>query len=128
MKALRGPKGTRVDVTVKRRNVKEPILFRITRDDIPVNSVDAYYMVTGDIGYIRLSRFAETSFKEVDKALSELKKQGMKKLIFDLEDNGGGILGAAAEIAELFLNKNELITYTESPKWEICQHTRRYYG
>ncbi len=128
MKVLRGPKGTRVDVTVKRRNVEEPILFRITRDDIPVNSVDAYYMVTGDIGYIRLSRFAETSFNEVDKALSELKKQGMKRLIFDLEDNGGGILGAAAEIAELFLNKNELITYTESPKLGTATYEARLNG
>lgn len=116
LKTLRGPKGTEVDITVKRRNVPDPILFRITRDDIPVNSVDAFYMVSPGTGYIRLSRFSETSAKEVNEALSDLSGQGMKRLIFDLEDNGGGVLGAAVDIAELFLKKGQLVTYTESPK------------
>lgn len=128
MKALRGPKGTKVDVKVARRNVEEPIIFRITRDDIPVNSVDASYMAAPGIGYIRLSRFAETSYDEVAEALKSLERQGMKSLIFDLEDNGGGILGAAAEIAELFLDKGDLITYTESPKLGTSEYTARRKG
>lgn len=128
MKSLRGPKGTRVDVKVARRNVEEPIVFRITRDDIPVNSVDAAYMASPGTGYIRLSRFAETSYDEVLEALKGLEKQGMKRLIFDLEDNGGGILGAAAEIAELFLDKNDLITYTESPKLGTTPYVSRQKG
>lgn len=128
MKALRGPKGTRVDVKVARRNESEPIMFRITRDDIPVNSVDAAYMAAPGTGYIRLSRFAETSFDEVSEALKSLEKQGMKRLIFDLEDNGGGILGTAVEIAELFLDKDNLITYTESPKLGTAPYVARRKG
>ncbi|MDE6199032.1 MAG: S41 family peptidase [Muribaculaceae bacterium] len=128
MKALRGPKGTRVDVKVARRNVEEPIVFRITRDDIPVNSVDAAYMAAPGIGYIRLSRFAENSFDEVAAALKKLEKQGMKSLIFDLEDNGGGILGTAVQIAELFLDKDCLVTYTESPKLGTSPYITRSKG
>lgn len=128
MKALRGPKGTRVDLKVARRGEEQPLTFRITRDDIPVNSVDAYYMATPDVGYIRLSRFSETSAKEVAGALDALQKQGMKRLIFDLEDNGGGILGAAVDIAEMFLDKNDLITYTESPKLGTSPYFARSKG
>lgn len=128
MKALRGPKGTRVDVKVARRNSEEPIVFRITRDDIPVNSVDAAYIAAPEVGYIRLSRFAETSYDEVNEALKKLEKQGMKRLILDLEDNGGGILGAAVEIAELFLDKDNLITYTESPKLGTAPYISRRKG
>lgn len=128
MKALRGPKGTKVDIKVARRNEPEPLEFRITRDDIPVNSVDAYYMAAPEVGYLRLSRFSETSFEEVEQALKSLEKQGMKRLIFDLEDNGGGILGAAVEIAELFLNKGDLITYTESPKLGTSPYMARSKG
>lgn len=128
MKALRGPKGTRVDITVQRRKVEEPLMFRITRDDIPVNSVDAYYMVNPTLGYIRLSRFSETSANEVKKALSELRNKGMNRVILDLEDNGGGILGAAVEIAELFLYKDDLITYTESPKLGSSPYFARQNG
>ena len=128
IKTLRGPKGTRVDITVERRNVKEPIVFRITRDDIPVNSVDAAFMAAPGVGYLRLSRFSETSVEEVGDALKKLEKQGMKRLLFDLEDNGGGLLGAAVEIAEMFLDKNELITYTESPKLGTIPYVSRGKG
>lgn len=116
MKVLRGPKGSRVDIKVARRNVADPLEFRITRDNIPVNSLDAAYMATPGVGYVRLSRFSETSYDEIVDALKKLEKQGMTSLIIDLEDNGGGILGAAVDIAGLFLNKGDLITYTESPK------------
>jgi len=128
MKTLRGPKGTKVSIKVKRRNETAPLEFRITRDDIPVNSVDACYMAAPGIGYLRLSRFSETSYDEVSQALKTLEKQGMKQLIFDLEDNGGGILGAAVEIAELFLNKGDLITYTESPKLGTSPYMARGKG
>ena len=121
MKRLRGPKGTKVEVTVLRRNQPEPIRFRITRDDIPLFSVDAAYMIDSKTGYIRLSRFAKTSYDEVMDAATKLKKQGMKQLIFDISDNGGGYLEIATQIANEFLDKGQLIVYTEgrrSPRHE----------
>ena len=116
MKVLRGPKGTIVNVEVLRKGVAEPIEFVIERDDIPVNSVDAAYMADNQTGYIRLTRFSATSQEEMLEALAKLKAQGMKRLILDLEDNGGGYLGAAVDIAGNFLNKGDLVTYTESPR------------
>lgn len=113
---LRGPKGSVVNIDVARKGVANPLKFRIVRNDIPVNSVDAAYMADPTTGYIRLSRFAETSDKELVEAMKKLKKQGMKNLILDLEDNGGGYLGAAVNIASHFLKKGEVVTYTESPK------------
>lgn len=116
MSKLRGPKGTTVNVSVVRKGVEKPIDFLITRDDIPVNSVDAAYMVNENTGYIKLSRFGANTNDEVYKALADLYAQGMRKLIFDLEDNGGGYLGTAVELASYFLKKNDLIVYTESPR------------
>ena len=116
-KYLRGPKGTRVDVTVVRHGEKEPLQFRITRDNIPVYSVDASYMVNKTVGYIRISRFAADTDKEVRQALDKLTKQGMKDLIIDLESNGGGYLQSAAKIAEIFLPKGNLLVYTEGPHY-----------
>lgn len=111
---LRGPKGTNVDVKVLRGN--DSIDFVITRDDIPVNSIDAAFMADSVTGYIRLSRFGASSNEELVKALRDLSRQGMKQLILDLEDNGGGYLGTAVDIAGNFLSKGDLITYTESPR------------
>ncbi len=111
---LRGPKGTQVDVKVLRNN--QTIDFLITRDDIPVNSIDAAYLVYPTTGYIRLSRFGASSNEELQKALDRLSKQGMKRLILDLEDNGGGYLGTAVEIAGNFLSQGDLVTYTESSR------------
>jgi carboxyl-terminal processing protease len=116
MKLLRGTKGTTVDVAVLRKGVAKPINFRIVRDDIPVNSVDAAFMADATTGYIRLTRFAETSDKEITEAMKKLRKLGMKNLILDLEDNGGGYLSAATAIAGHFLRKGDSVTYTESPK------------
>jgi carboxyl-terminal processing protease len=110
---LRGAKGTVVNVKVFRRGAPELILFKIVRDKIPIASIDAAYLVAGDIGYIRLSRFGITSGDEFRKAKLELKAQGMKHLILDLTDNGGGILQTANEIADEFLEENKLIVYTE---------------
>ncbi len=116
MKRLRGPKGTTVNVKVMRPGVKDMLDFTITRDDIPIYSVDAAYMAAPGTGYIRISRFAETTPAEVKDALSKLKKQGMKRLIIDLQDNGGGYLNAAQEIAGMFLKKGDLIVYTDAPR------------
>ncbi|MDR0422185.1 MAG: S41 family peptidase [Proteiniphilum sp.] len=110
---LRGPKGTVVNVKVFRRGMPELILFKIVRDKIPIASIDASYMVTGDIGYIHLSRFGVTSANEFREAKQELKLQGMKHLILDLTDNGGGILQTANDLADEFLEENKLIVYTE---------------
>lgn len=113
IKLLRGPKGTRVDVKVVRRGVKDTLDFRIVRADIPIYSVDASYMADPTTGYIRLSRFSETSLKEVEEAMAKLRKQGMVNLILDLQDNGGGLLGAATELSEKFLRRGDMIVFTK---------------
>lgn len=113
---LRGPKGSVVNIKVKRGTSPELIDFRIVRDDIPVYSVDAAYMVTPDVGYIRVIRFAEETPKEVEKAISGLKKKGMENLILDLEDNGGGFLGAAYGLASQFLKPGQMVVYTQGNK------------
>lgn len=120
MKRLRGPKGTKVNVKVKRRGVPELIDFRITRDNIPLYSIDASYMLDGKTGYIRISRFASDTHTEFIKAVKKLKDKGMEQLIIDLSDNGGGYLQAAVEMANEFLNKGENIVFTEgrnSPRY-----------
>lgn len=116
MKRLRGPKGTKVNIKVKRGSNAELLEFRITRDDIPLNSIDAVYMADGKTGYIRLSRFAATSYKEFKDAITNLKKQGMQQLILDLTDNGGGYMQIAAQIANEMLNRGNLIVYTQGRK------------
>ena len=116
MKRLRGPKGTKVNIKVKRGSNAELLEFRITRDDIPLNSIDAVYMADGKTGYIRLSRFAATSYKEFKDAITKLKKQGMQQLILDLTDNGGGYMQIAAQIANAMLNRGNLIVYTQGRK------------
>ncbi len=116
MKRLRGPKGTNVNIKVKRGSNAELLEFRITRDDIPLNSIDAVYMAGGKTGYIRLSRFAATSYKEFKDAITKLKKQGMQQLILDLTDNGGGYMQIAAQIANEMLNRGNLIVYTQGRK------------
>jgi carboxyl-terminal processing protease len=112
-KHLRGEKGTKVKVSVKRAGRKEPIVFTITRDKIPLHSIDTWFMVDEQIGYVRLSRFAQTSTEELLEAIKSLQKEGMKDLIFDLRGNGGGYLNVAWEIADHFLAGNKMIVYTE---------------
>ena len=113
MRRLRGKRGTKVNVKIQRRGVKELLPFTITRDKIPVYSLDASYMVNDHIGYIRINRFAATTGKEFVDALHRLQKAGMKDLILDLQGNGGGYLNAAIELADQFLGRKELIVYTE---------------
>lgn len=116
IKILRGPKGSEVDLKVLRRGEAQPIVFHVVRDDIPVYSVDAAYMADPTTGYIRVSRFGEETDKEFDAALEKLRKQGMKNLIVDLEDNGGGYLQAAHQLASHFLDKGDMVVYTDAPK------------
>ncbi len=116
MKRLRGPKGTKVNIKVKRGDRQELMDFRITRDNIPLNSIDAVYMADNKTGYIRLSRFAATSYKEFKEAINTLKDQGMEQLILDLTDNGGGYMQIAAQIANEMLTKGDLIVYTQGRK------------
>jgi carboxyl-terminal processing protease len=113
MKRLKGPKGTLVTVTVKRRNIPELLDFKIVRDKIPIYSLDASFMVDKKTGYIRLNRFGATTADEFRQAFNELKKQGMTQLILDLESNGGGYMNAANELADEFLPSNKSIVYTE---------------
>ena len=113
MRRLKGPKGTKVNVKVVRRGVDEQLSFTIERDKIPVYSLDASYMITPRIGYIKINRFGATTHAEFMEALASLKGQGMQDLILDLQGNGGGYLNAAIDIADEFLGQGELIVYTE---------------
>ena len=112
MRRLRGPKGSVAHLGVLRSGIKDTLKFDVVRDKIPVNSVDAAYMVTPTIGLIRFNNFAQTTHDEVVMAIDRLKEKGMKDLILDLQQNGGGYLQAAADIASEFLQKGDLIVYT----------------
>ena len=112
-KHLRGKKGTKVTVTVKRGNDPELMDFEIIRDKIPLNSINAYFMMENQVGYIKLDRFAQESTHEFIKALTELQQQGMTSLILDLRSNTGGYLNIAVELVDQFLKADQLIVYTE---------------
>ncbi|GHT23852.1 peptidase S41 [Bacteroidia bacterium] len=112
-KKLRGVKGTTVNVKVKRGNNPNLLSFKIVRGVIPLYSLDAAYMINKEIGYIKLERFAATTYDEFKDALTKLQGQGMKDLILDLQENGGGYLETAIQIANEFLQRGNLIVYTE---------------
>ncbi|MCB0761881.1 MAG: peptidase S41, partial [Flavobacteriales bacterium] len=112
-KKLKGPKGTHVNVGIMRTGEDEILDFEIVRDKIPIYSMDAAYMVTDEIGYIKINRFAKTTMEELRTALVDLNKQGMKDLILDLQGNGGGLLKTAIQMADEFLSDDKLIVYTE---------------
>lgn len=111
MKKLRGPKGTEVTVTIRRVGL-EDFEVRIIRDEIPLYSVSAAFMLDETTGYIFLNRFSSTTSQEVEKALEKLKKVGMQRLIFDLRNNSGGFLEQAVEVASKFIPGREKIVYT----------------
>jgi carboxyl-terminal processing protease len=113
MRLLRGEKGTKVSVSILRHGEPALLDFTITRDKIPINSVEAAYMAKPGVGYIKVSRFGATTPKEFSDKLDMLKKQGMKDLVLDLQGNGGGYLRSAIEMADQFLSDRKLIVYTE---------------
>jgi len=113
VRMLKGPKNTLVRVTIYRRGEKAPLQFEITRDDIPIYSVDVAYMVNEETGYVKISQFAQTTYREFIEAVEKLKSSGAEKLIVDLRRNGGGIMEAATMIADQFLDEGELIVYME---------------
>ena len=120
-KRLRGKKGTKVTVGVKRGSDPELIDFEITRDKIPLNSINAAYMLDNHIGYIKLDRFAQESTQEFKEAFTKLQAQGMESLIFDLRGNTGGYLNTAIELVDQFIDEGKLIVFTEgihSPRQE----------
>lgn len=116
MKRLRGKKGTQVKLGVVRRGIADQLTFIVTRDKIPVKSIDAVYMIRPGIGYIRITNFGATTYDEFMEGVRTLQQQGMKDLLLDLQDNGGGYLQAAVQIADEFLEKNDLIVYTQGRK------------
>lgn len=113
MRRLRGPKGTIAHLGVIRRGIKGVLTFDVKRDHIPVKTIDAYYMIRPQIGYIRIGSFGATTYKEFMDCVDTLRSQGMVDLILDLEDNGGGYLQAAVQIANEFLQKDDLLVYTQ---------------
>jgi carboxyl-terminal processing protease len=110
---LRGEKGTKVKVGIKRKGFKELIPFEIIRGDIPIYSVDVSYMIDAETGYVKVSRFAEQTYQEFMEGMKKLDQQGMKNVIVDLRGNPGGFLNAVIRMVNEFLDKGELIVYTE---------------
>lgn len=113
MKRLRGPKGTVVTLDIVRKGIKDKLTFKVTRDKIPVYTVDAAYMIDPTTGYVRISSFGATTNQEFIKAATSLLSQGMKDIVIDLQGNGGGYLQAAVDLADEFLDNNEMIVYTD---------------
>jgi carboxyl-terminal processing protease len=121
---LRGPGSSAVSITILSGTTKKVV--RVVRGTIPLYSVDASYMIDDTTGFIHLNKFSGTSYEECMAAFEKLKAKGMKKLIFDLRDNGGGILGEAVDISDEFLNEDKLIVYTQGLKQpKVEYHCKR---
>ena len=116
---LRGKKGTKVNVTILRHGVTDPIEYEITRDKIPIYSVDTHFMLDNSTGYVSVSRFSETTYDELLSALNDLNKEGMKQLVLDLRGNPGGYLNQAFQIADLFIEGEKKIVYTRGRRSEF---------
>jgi carboxyl-terminal processing protease len=112
VRKLRGPKGTQVAITIRRVGFPEPIKMTITRAEIPTRSVRYAFMLEPGVGYIMLSDFTHTSSRELTDAIDKLEKQGMKKLLFDLRGNPGGVLEQAVDVTDVFVPKNSMVVYT----------------
>lgn len=125
---LKGPKGTKVTVGIKRSGERKLLDFEIIRDKIPIFSVDASYMVAPGIGYIKVNRFAKTTMAEMYEALAKLRTQGMDDLILDLQGNGGGMLRTAIQMADEFLSEDKLLVYTEGRAFPRENTTARIPG
>lgn len=112
MRRLRGKKGTKVNLNIVRRGIQDTLTFVVTRDKIPLKTVDASYMIRPEVGYIRIGSFGANTYKEFMGCVDSLKQKGMKDMIIDLQENGGGYLQSAVRIANEFLQKQDLIVYT----------------
>lgn len=113
VKRLRGPRGTSVRLSLGRIGIADPVEVEVVRDAIPIKSIEAAFMLTDSIGYVKLSQFARTSHSELMAAMLRLRAEGMTSMIFDLRDNSGGYLDQAILIANEFLHRGQLIVYTE---------------
>jgi len=122
---LRGPSGSKVDVEIKRKNAPSLINYSITRAKIPQYSINATYMVDQEIGYIKVTRFAATTYEEFRKSVTDLQAQGMKKLIVDLQGNPGGYMGAAIYMADELLGGRDLIV---SQTGKVSQYSNKAYA
>jgi carboxyl-terminal processing protease len=122
MKRLRGPKGTKVELGVVRLGIKDKLMFTVVRDKIPVHSIDATYMIRPGIGYIRIGNFGAQTYEEFVESIEKLQAQGMKDLILDLQENGGGYLKAAVDIADEFLERGDMIVYTDGRKVQRTEY------
>ena len=119
VKKLKGKKHTDVTLEVIRRGENKPLKFKVTRDNIPIVSVDAAYMLTQTLGYIKINRFAESTYKEFKKALTKLEKAGATEIALDLRNNPGGFLGVAERIVDEFLEDDKLILLTKNKKGKV---------
>ena len=128
MRRLRGPKGTKVMLGIVRRGIKDTLSFKVVRDKIPVKSIDAVYMIRPEVGYVRIGNFGATTHDEFCEALEKLSKQGMRNLVLDLQGNGGGYLQAAVNIANEFLQKGDLIVYTEGRRMQRAEYKAKGNG
>lgn len=125
MMRLRGPKGTVAMLGIVRRGIQEKLTFKVVRDKIPVHSIDAAYMVRPQVGYIRIGNFGATTHDEFCESLKKLQKEGMLSLILDLQENGGGYLHAAVQVAEEFLQADDLIVYTSGRRIQRTEYKAR---
>ena len=127
MRRLKGPKGTQVKLGIHRQGEKQPLSFTIIRGDIPIKSVDAAYMITPTLGYVRINKFGETTYPELLIALASFGQHDCQGIIVDLRGNTGGYMAAAIQMVNEFLPKNRLIVYTEgrnSPREEYRSNGR----
>ncbi len=121
---LKGKKGTKVKLKVQRRGIKDLLDFTVVRDRIPIHSVEASYMATKEIGYVKINQFSSNTHDEFESAVKELLEAGMKKLILDLRGNPGGYLKAATDIADELLSDERMIVYTEG----VAQPKREFHA
>jgi carboxyl-terminal processing protease len=121
VKRLKGPKGTTVNITIKRVGMKEPIPLTITRAAIPTNSISNVLMIRPGVGYVRIKDFTSTTVRELDDAITKLKAEGMQKLVLDLRMNPGGLLDAAVGVSDHFLEKGQMVVYTKGRTADSAQ-------